>query len=134
MSPFPEPVCNIIKILHIEFAEDGEGIGQGDHFLPDKFFKRSFEYGTTSTKPLNAGRGHQTPSKAAHSLKNEIGQNIKHLKKERETKELGTEIHPREGVMKKFPNSRKPSHRKVWGYFCNLRGQHNWEGKALQNM
>ena len=33
----------------------------------------------------NAGRGHQAPRKAAHSLQKEIGQNIKE-KKERETK------------------------------------------------
>ena len=35
--------------------------------------------------------------------------------KRRETKELGTETHPGEGVMKKFPSSRKLSHRQVWG-------------------
>ena len=29
--------------------------------------------------------------------------------------------------MKKFPNSRKPSHEWVCGEFWNLRGQHNWE-------
>ena len=36
-----------------------------------------------------------------------------------------------------FPNSRKPSHRRVCGEFWNLRGQHNWEGekkKIPQNM
>ena len=48
----------------------------------------------------------------------------------RETKELGTETHPGEGVVEeKFPNSRKPSHRWVWGEFWNLRGQHNLEEK-----
>ena len=46
----------------------------------------------------------------------------------RETKELGTETHPGEGVIK-FPNSRKPYHRQVCGEFWNLRGQHNQEGK-----
>ena len=41
------------------------------------------------------------------------------------------EIRPGEGVMKekKFPNSRKCSHRRVCVEFWNLRGQHNWEGK-----
>ena len=29
----------------------------------------------------------------------------------------------------KFPNSRKPSHRRVCGEFWNLRGQHNQEKK-----
>ena len=39
------------------------------------------------------------------------------------------EIYPREGVVKeeKFPNTRKPSHRWVYGEFWNLRGQHNRE-------
>ena len=41
------------------------------------------------------------------------------------------EIHPGEGVVKeeKFPNTRKPFHRRVCGEFWNLRGQHNQEGK-----
>ena len=36
-----------------------------------------------------------------------------------------------EGVLKeeKFPNTRRPSHRRVCGEFWNLRGQHNWEEK-----
>ena len=37
---------------------------------------------------------------------------------------------PGEGVVKeKFPHSRKPSYRRVYGEFWNLRGQQNWEGK-----
>ena len=48
----------------------------------------------------------------------------------RETKELGMETCPREGVMKeKFPNSRKLSHWRACGEFWNLRGQHNKEKK-----
>ena len=49
----------------------------------------------------------------------------------RETKELGTETYPLEGVVKekKFPNNRKPSHQRVCGEFWNLRGQHNQEKK-----
>ena len=41
------------------------------------------------------------------------------------------ETHPGEGVMKekKFPNSRKLSHRRVYGEFWNLRAQHNQEKK-----
>ena len=41
------------------------------------------------------------------------------LKIKRETKELGTETQPKEGVVKeeKFPNNRKPSHRQVCGGF-----------------
>ena len=50
-------------------AQDGGGTGQEDHFLPNKFIKRSFECWTTSTKQLlNAGGGYQAPRKAVHSL------------------------------------------------------------------
>ena len=39
------------------------------------------------------------------------------------------ETHPGERVMKeeKYPNSRKPSHPRVYGEFWNLRAQCNWE-------
>ena len=38
---------------------------------------------------------------------------------------------PRWGVVKeeKLPNTRKPSHQRVYGEFGNLKGQHNQEGK-----
>ena len=75
----------------------------------------------TSTKQLlNAGRGHQAPRNAAHSLPKEVEQFIK----DKEAKELGmTETHPGEGIVKeKFPHSRKPSHCQVCGEFWNLRG------------
>ena len=39
------------------------------------------------------------------------------------------ETRPGEGAVKKFPNTRKPSHQRVCGEFWNLRGQHNQEGK-----
>ena len=62
-------------------SQGGRGIGQGDHFIPPKFIKRSFECWATSTKQLlNAGGGHQAPRKAAHSLQKEVGQNIKDKK------------------------------------------------------
>ena len=52
-------------------------------------------------------------------------------KTKKETKEVGTELHPGKGVLKreKFPNTRKPSHQRVCGEFWNLRGEHNWEGE-----
>ena len=58
------------------------GLSQDDTEIgllsPDKFIKRSFEYGATSTEQLmNAGRGHQTLRKAAQTLQKEVGQNIK---------------------------------------------------------
>ena len=58
------------------------GLSQDDTEIgllsPDKFIKRSFECGATSTEQLmNAGRGHQTLRKAAQTLQKEVGQNIK---------------------------------------------------------
>ena len=107
----------------------------GDHFLPHKFIKRSFECWATSTKQLLNDRGrYQAPRKAAYSLWKEVGQNIK----DKKTKELGMETRPGEGAVKKeeFPN-RKPSHNWVCGEFWDLRGQHNWEetkqNKTKQN-
>ena len=58
-------------------SQDGGGIGRGDYLLPLKFIKSSFECWAAFTKQLNAGRGHQAPRKAAHSLWKEVGQNIK---------------------------------------------------------
>ena len=51
--------------------------------------------------------------------------------RQKETKELGTETHTREGVVKKekFPNARKPSYQRACGKFWNLRVQHAWEEK-----
>ena len=46
---------------------------QGDHFLPHKFIKRTFEHQANTTKQLlNAGRGLQAPRKAAHCLQKEM--------------------------------------------------------------
>ena len=64
--------------------------------------------------------------KGSRYLQKEVGQNMKDKK---ETKELGTETHPREGVIKKFLNTRKLSHLWVCEEFWNFRGQHNWEEK-----
>ena len=52
--------------------------------------------------------------KGSRYLQKEVGQNMKDKK---ETKELGTETRLGEGVRKegKLPNSRKPSHRRVFG-------------------
>ena len=70
------------------WSQDGRGIGLGDHFLPHKFIKRSFEYWTTSTKQyLYAGGGHQAPRKAAHSLWKEVGQNINNKKRDKRVRD-----------------------------------------------
>ena len=63
------------------------------------------------------------------SLRKEVGKNIKD--KKRETKEVGTELRPGKGVLKreKFPNTRKHSHCQVCGESWNHRGQHNWGKK-----
>ena len=109
-------------------SQDGREIGRGDHFLPKRFIKRSFECWATSTKQLlNTGRGHQDPRKAAHSLQKEVGQNIE----DKKTKELGTETHPREGVVKEewFPSTRKPSHQWSVGSFGISEGNITRRGK-----
>ena len=53
------------------------------------------------------------PERQLNCLQKEVGQNIE----DKETKELGTEIRPGEGVIKeKFPNTRKSSHQGgLWG-------------------
>ena len=67
-----------------DIPEDGGGIGQGDHFLPHKFIKRTFERWVNSIKQLlNVGRGHQAPRKAAHCLQKEVGKNIKDKNKDK---------------------------------------------------
>ena len=108
-------------------------MGWGEHFLAHKFIKRTFKRQVDSTKQLlNAGRGHQAPRKATHCLQKEVGKNIKDKKKKkRETKEVGMELHPRKGVLKreKFPNTRKHSHCRVCAEPWKHRGQHNREEK-----
>ena len=67
-------------------SQNSGGVGWGDHFLPHKFIKTSFSFECweTSTKQLlNSGGGHQGPRKAAHSLQNEVGQNIKDKKRDK---------------------------------------------------
>ena len=55
------------------WSQDGGKIGQGDHFLPHRFIKRTLEHCVNSIKQLlNAGRGHQAPRKAAHCLRKEM--------------------------------------------------------------
>ena len=103
-----------------------EEVGQGEHFLPHKFIKRTFKHRVYSTKQLlNASRGHQAPRKATHCLQKEVGKNIE------ETKEGGTKLCPRKGVLKreKFPNTRKHSHCRVCAEPWKHRGQHNREEK-----
>ena len=65
-------------------GEDGGEIGRGDHFLPNKFIKRTFECSENSTKQLlNAGRGRQAPRNAAHCVQKEVGQNINDKKRDK---------------------------------------------------
>ena len=66
----------------------------GDHFLPDKFIKKSFELRTNSTKQLlNAGGGLQAPRKSALFLQKEIEQNIKDKKRDKRVRD-GTPGNP----------------------------------------
>ena len=89
-----------------EAFQDGGGIGQGDHFLPHKYIKRSSVCGAISTKQLlNTGGGSQIPRKANQSLGNEVEQNIK---TKRETKDLGTETHSGDAVVKEVSTIGNP--------------------------
>ena len=64
--------------------EDGGGIRWGDHFLPHKFIKRTFQPWINSTKQLlNAGRGHQALRKADHCLQKQGRKNIKDEKRDK---------------------------------------------------
>ena len=68
----------------------------GDHFPPHKFIQRTFEPRENYTKQLLiTSRGHQEPRKAAHHLRKQAEQNIK----DKETEQLGMEIHPGKGVL-----------------------------------
>ena len=78
-------------------SQDGGGIGQGEHFIPHKFIRRSFECGATSTKQLlNAGRGHRTTRKTGQGLQKEVGQNIKDKNKDKEFRDQRRSILGRE--------------------------------------
>ena len=68
-------------------SQDDSGIGQGDHFLPYKFIKRTVECWANSTKQLIASRGYQAPRKAANCLRNEVGQNIKDKKRDKRVRD-----------------------------------------------
>ena len=72
----------------LKWSQEDGGTGQGDHFLPHKFIKRSFECWATSTKQLlNAGGGHQAPRNAAYSLWKEVGQNTKDTKRDKRVRD-----------------------------------------------
>ena len=80
--------CKIKPVNPRGRSQDGGGIGWGDHFLPHKFIKRSFECWTNATKQLlNSGRGHQAPRKAAYYLRKEVGQNIKDKKRDKRVRD-----------------------------------------------
>ena len=69
-------------------SQDGRGIGQGDHFLPYKFIKRTIERRANFTKQLLiTSWGHQVPRKAAHCLQKEVGQNIKDKNRDKRAKD-----------------------------------------------
>ena len=135
-----KPLFTVIQTVEMERGVQPQngGIGRGDHFLPHEFIKRSFECWVTSTKQfLNDGRGHQAPItflitttylKAVHYLQKEVGQNIKDKKRDKRVRDRDLPWGgSHEG--RKFPNSRKASHRQVFGEFWNLREQHNQEKK-----
>ena len=115
--------------MYIMELEDGGGIGQGDHFLPHKLIKRSFESWANTTKQLlNAGGGHQAPRKAVHCLQKEVGQNIKDKKTGKTVRDgyLSWGGKLKRGEVSKYQETFSPAG--LWE-FWNLRGQHNREEK-----
>ena len=78
----------LMKVKEERRSQDGRGIGQGDHFLPYKFIKRTIQCRANFTKQLLiASWGHQKPRKAAHCLWKEVGQNIKDRKRDKRTRD-----------------------------------------------
>ena len=69
-------------------SQDGGGLGRGDHFLPYKFIKRTFESWANFTKQLlTTSRRHQATRKADHHLRKEVGQNIKDKKRDKRARD-----------------------------------------------
>ena len=102
--------------------EDGGGIGWGDHCLPCKFIKRSFECWPTSTKQLlNAGREHQAPRKAPPSLQKEVEQNIKNEKRDKRARDGDlSQEGSHEGEVSKHQETFSPAG--LWGVLESQRG------------
>ena len=92
----PTP-CNSNDCSHeikrcLRRSQDGGGVGRGEHFLPHKFFKRTFKRRVNSTKQLLiASRGHQAPRKATQVSK---GGREKYKRPKKGTKEGGKEFRP----------------------------------------
>ena len=99
-----ENICKWCNQQELNFqdrrrSKDGGEVGWGNHFLPHKFIKRTFKRWVNSTKQLlNASRGHQAPRKAAHSLRKEVGKNIKDKKRDKSGRDRAR---PGKGVLKK---------------------------------
>ena len=111
-----------IKSLMVSIGkfQDGGGIGQGDHFLPHKFIKRSFECWATSTKQfLNTGRGYQAPRKAAHSFQKQVGQNIKDKERDKRVRDgdlsWGGSLKEKYPLLWDAPNSDVPQNAIIFG-------------------
>ena len=110
-----------------EASPDGGGTGLGDHFLPHKYIKSSSTCGAISTKQLpNTGGGPRIPRKANQSLWNEVEQNIK---TKRESKDLGTETHSGDAVVKEVSTIGSPLSVLVSAELWNLRRQSNLKKK-----
>ena len=110
-----------------EASPDGGGTGLGDHFLPHKYIKSSSTCGAISTKQLpNTGGGPRIPRKANQSLWSEVEQNIK---TKRESKDLGTETHSGDAVVKEVSTIGSPLSVLVSAELWNLRRQSNLKKK-----
>ena len=68
-------------------SQDGEGIGQETTFSPTNSSKAHLD--VEQLPQNNAGRGHQAPRKATHSLQKEVGQNRKKKKQKQKSATWG---------------------------------------------
>ena len=88
VTKYMKDILVIKRVLSGGRSQDGRGLGQGDHFLPYKFIKRTFEHWANFTKQLlTASRRHQAPRKADHLLQKEVGQNIKDKKRDKRARD-----------------------------------------------
>ena len=116
------------------WSQDGRGIGRGDHFFPHKFIKKII-WMLSNFHKATSECWQRTPGAQKDNTFSLKGGRTKYKRKKRETRELGMETHPGEGVVteENFPNSRKLCHRQVCGELWNLRGKHNQEENKETN-
>ena len=124
---FPRDILAVIQILSWNDLQirgavlRWQRIGWGDHFLSNKFLKRTFEHWANSTEQLlNAGRGHQAPRKPADCLRKEVGENIKDKKTDKRVRDGNPS---QKGSLKKRRSFQTPGNPLTAGLWGILKSQ-----------